>query len=827
MESSLDTNKELSFSDKIKLYSIYLLKKISFYLLILIIAYIIEYSLYKLLLHFLKFLLLAIAFQIILHLLFLRYLILKVAFAGLSFFITRNIQYQRGKMQASYLYRELVILKSSFSLLFDELRPIVELKYFSTLQRNIKSSFIVIKHFYEIFHKMKQKFNELTIDQNNFYEYISNLKNLLDKSEIMKFLNEVIIKLRENKITNINNLTKEKKKKIIERKNTIQKILEVNANSYINYLISQLEDYIGEKYPSYSPRYIRNYFSNLLFASLNQFDVELPSYYIYEQKTLVTKDGNAKLDYIIINNNTGKNQKMKKLMIMCGPNAEPYQIFARNLPLDIYLNKGIDVLCWNYRGYGFSTGTTNFDNLREDIMEIYQEIKKSNIYEKIGVHGISIGGIPSCHLAGNVDDIKLLVSDRNFGQIEYIAKSCKLGKYLVLLYNLLWMQNSRNVENYLNAKGLKIILNDPCDEIVTEEGALKTMISEKLCSEYIYKVNSEDNIIELDNLEGEETLENTNVSINNNNIYNDNQIEIEDDDNNNESNKNNIINKNISLKTHNKSNYNLININTKINHNLKKLKKFTMLDILLSSEKSLFIATLINISNFLNSESPPEIQPNLFDLIHGKITFILQNFRSAGDTLHRITKVNDNEYNQTLFIENFFNNLFIWGTYDKLDDYGSKYTSTEFIEIMIEKNIVLINSFLNSDEINNNRSLNIIKDIEMFYNYLNIIKASIKFIVIKTPKGFVYLNEAEKFENELIKLGRGNLVSLSCGHNGLLSEEENIVFKYYLNKSELFFSDKTKNEYDDNNGNIFNEENNEIEDLDTSFSGLTKSIDDI
>ena len=49
----------------------------------------------------------------------------------------------------------------------------------------------------------------------------------------------------------------------------------------------------------------------MLFASLNQFDVELPSYYIYEQKTLVTKDGNAKLDYIIINHNTGKNQKIK------------------------------------------------------------------------------------------------------------------------------------------------------------------------------------------------------------------------------------------------------------------------------------------------------------------------------------------------------------------------------------------------------------------------------------------------------------------------------------------------------------------------------------
>ena len=829
MDSSLDNNKDLSFSEKIKTYSIFILKKISIYLLILIIAYIIEYLLYKLLLQILKFLLLSIIFQIILHLLFLRYLVLKVAFAGLSFFITRNIQYKRGKMQASYLYRELLILKSSFALLFDELKPIEEIKYFYTLQRNIKSSFIVIKHFYDIFHKMKEKFNELTIDQNNFYEYISKLKNLLEKAEILKFLNDIIIKLREDKITNINHLAKEKKNKILERKNNIQKILEINSNNYTNYLISQLEDYIGEKYPVYSMRYIRNYFSNLLFASLNQFDIELHSYYIYEQKSLLTKDGSAKLDYIIINHNTGKKQKIKKLMIICGPNAEPYQIFARNLPLDLYLNKGIDVLCWNYRGYGYSTGKANFDNLREDIMEIYREIKKSNKYEKIGVHGISIGGIPSCHLAGNVQDIKLLVSDRNFGQIEYIAKSCYLGKYLVFLYNLLFMQNSRNVENYLNAKGLKIILNDPCDEIVTEEGSLKSMISEKLCKEYIYKINSEDNTIELDNLEGEDTLDNTNVSIkNNNNIYNDNQIEIEDDDNNNDSPENNIINKNISLNSYNKSNYNPINLNTKITNNLKKSKNLTMLDILLSSEKNLFISSIINISNFLSSEESSEIQSNLFDFIDTKISLILQNFKSAGDTLHRITKINDNKYNQTLFIENFFNNLFIWGTYDKLDEYGGKYNSTEFIEIMIEKSISSINSFLNSEEIINTKNMKIIKDIEMFYNYLNIIKNEIKLIVVKTPKGFAYLNEGEKFENELNKLGRGNLVTLTCGHNGLLSEEENIVFKYYLNKSELFTDDKEDNEinYINNDNKISDVINNEVEDLDTSFDDLTKTLND-
>ena len=61
-----------------------------------------------------------------------------------------------------------------------------------------------------------------------------------------------------------------------------------------------------------------------------------------------------------------------------------------------------------------------------------------------------------------------------------------------------------------------------------------------------------------------------------------------------------------------------------------------------------------------------------------------------------------------------------------------KYQFTEFIEIMIEKSISSINSFLNSEEIINTKNMKIIKDIEMFYNYLNIIKNEIKLIVVKT-----------------------------------------------------------------------------------------------
>ena len=810
MNSSLDENNELSFSDKLKLYLIYLLKKFCIIILSCLFTIFIEKILFSILSYFLYFSLLAIILQIILHLILLRYLVLKVAFAGLSFFITRNIQYKRGKIQASFILKELSIIKSSFELLFDEIKPVEEIKHFYTLQRNIRNAIIIIKSYWETFHKMKAKFNRLTYEQNLFYEHIHNLKDSLDTSEIINFLNKIIKKLREENTSNINNLLDKDKNEIIRRKNEIKKLLYPNAFSCINCLINQLVDYIGEHYQSYSPRYISNYFSNLLFASLHQFDVELKSYFIYEQKTLITKDGKAKLDYIIINHNTGIKQKIKKLMIICGPNAEPYQIFTRNISLNTYLNKGIDILCWNYRGYGFSTGKANFDNLRQDIISIYEEIKKNYNYDKIGIHGVSLGGIPACHLAGNIKDVKLLVSDRNFGQIENIAKNCFLGNVLVFIYKLLFIPSSNNVENYLNGNGVKILLNDPKDEIVTEEGALKTMISEKICNEFIKIKNFDSEIIELNNIENKYTLEDTNDNINSI----DNQIEIEDDEHNNL--KDNINSNDISLKIKKKSSYDLIHQNSQTDEITKENNNnSSLLDILLSSDKNIFITSLIDISLFLKGEKDQEISdPDLLGFVMNNISEILKSFKSAGDSLYRINEVNNNKYNQTLFIENIFNNLIVWGTYDKLDDYGSVYYSTEFIEIMLDKNINQINTFLNSEIISKIKNTEIIKKINIYYNHLMTIRKRIKYIGIKRGKDFIYLKDGEKFENELIKL-RGNLVSLSCGHNGQLSEEENIVFKYYLNKSELFIDDEKQND----------DKNNEIENLDTSFSELTKSMD--
>ena len=68
--------------------------------------------------------------------------------------------------------------------------------------------------------------------------------------------------------------------------------------------------------------------------------------------------------------------------------------------LKFFLDKGINVMTWNYRSYGRSKGTPGPDNLKEDIEAIYNYMRKEmGITGKIGVYGRSLGGIPSSYIS--------------------------------------------------------------------------------------------------------------------------------------------------------------------------------------------------------------------------------------------------------------------------------------------------------------------------------------------------------------------------------------------------------------------------------------------
>ena len=820
----------MTFFEKIKRYPLYYFLKLCLYSIIILIVYFIEKLLFVIINIIFYFWFISIIIQAILHLWILRYLVLKVEFAGLSFILSRSIEYKIGTREAVFILNELETLNSALNLIFDN-NSVGELKYFSSIQKNIKSASSIIKGYQIIFSKMKAKFN-LSLEQNIFYQNITNLDNFLEESEFLNLLNNIIIQLRQEKIVFLKDLSLKKKKKINNDKKKTEKYVE-NMKLSIKVLRELIQDYIGYNYYFFSPRYIRNFCKNYLFASIQQFDVELDNYYIYQKKQLNTKDGNI-IDYILIKSNNGKenNNGEKNLMIICGPNAEPYQIFSRNILLNKYLSKDIDVLCWNYRGYGFSTGKATFDNLKSDIIEIYDEVKKWKIYKNIGVHGVSIGGVPSCYLAYKKKDICLLVCDRNFGQIEYVIRNYSIGKYLEILYKFLFIPSSRNVEYYYNSNALKIMLYDPNDEIVTEEGSLKTLLSEEFCNKFL-ELNKNDSFISISSDESKAST-----------------IEMETLD----ESKSKMLSKEIKKKNNSKDN--LLNDIISSPSLKNEIKKRTALDILLLGDKNLFINSLINISEALNDKTviykkkscwnqiinlfnnskqesneylhlrEEEFQnlENFSNFAINKISSIFGAFKSAGDNLLKLTKKNS-EYNKILFIENFFNNLFIWGTYEARDDYGSVYHSTEYIDIMLNKVLEMINLFLNCPEIINYKNMDIIKDLETFYDLLMKIKTNFKYLGIVTKNDLVFLSDGNNYEKELIRLGRGNFVWINCGHNGLISNEENMVFKHYLKESNLFKKEKNgeinNNEDNDNDReeDIFNDNINE--ELDTSISNLT------
>ena len=58
-------------------------------------------------------------------------------------------------------------------------------------------------------------------------------------------------------------------------------------------------------------------------------------------------------------------------MLMCNPNACYYEYAVNQSEwLEYYNNLGINVILWNYRGYGFSTKSLSPKNSKQDGVEV-------------------------------------------------------------------------------------------------------------------------------------------------------------------------------------------------------------------------------------------------------------------------------------------------------------------------------------------------------------------------------------------------------------------------------------------------------------------------
>ena len=787
-------------------------------IIILLIFYLIEKIIF-IILTFITFTsLISLPLQILLHFLLIRYIILEIAFSGQNLLISRSIFYNYGKFHASHIYNTLVSFRESLSVFNDIRGLIISLKELNSIKRQFENINFMINSYLDIFNKIKNRFHQLTIDQQIFYNNLNYLKESLNNGNLSKFIDETIKIIEKYEKNSLADLPDEERDNIVSQIShqdsnnlNIQKILVL-----LRILIDQLNDYLGEHYSCFSKRYIRNYLKNKLLGSLEQFQVELNEKFCIEEHQLITKD-KCQIEYIIVKSNP--QSQSKKLMFICGPNGVPYQVFIRNLRFENYLQSNIDILCWNYRGYGFSKGNPSYNRLRSDVLELFDEVKKNFNYERFGVHGISIGGIPCCHLARNRKEIELMICDRNFGRLDNIAQGFRCGKFLFFIYKYFFFQSSDNVDNYINVKCDKVLLNDSKDQIVLDVCSLKTLVAKRLCELYFdCNNNNRNNNNNSNNLN--DSNHNSLIGNYNSNV---NELEILSSKKMNNKNQNIELNNSEQISSNNREN------NLKNKNNI--LPKKTALDKILNSveEKNIFIHSLINISNII-SKDKLEVNPKknciyniinsikknsvqysnlkeeelqntsgIFDFVKDRMLEILDSIQSAGDTLMSLVSFK-NDYIKYIYIDNFFNNMFIWGSflYNRNDE-NIQIHKLKNVKTIFKNTMKLFEEFINSQEIIGYKQLTLVKEINTIYKYFSQITQNLENIGLKTKNGFVKLikedlieennNNNISYEKCLMELNRGNYVSLYCGHNGALSKEEKETLDYFLMKTSFMNSE--------------------------------------
>mmetsp|Transcript_32562 Transcript_32562/g.5897 ORF Transcript_32562/g.5897 Transcript_32562/m.5897 type:complete len:131 (+) Transcript_32562:340-732(+) len=118
-----------------------------------------------------------------------------------------------------------------------------------------------------------------------------------------------------------------------------------------------------------------------------------------QQVTLIS-DSDSKIDCYYIQG--WDNRKSAPTIIYCNPNGGYYEFIYYQLEmLSFYVNNGINIFLWNYRGYGDSEGKPTPDNVAKDGVLVANYIRNLKGTAKIGVHGESIGGLPACYIANN------------------------------------------------------------------------------------------------------------------------------------------------------------------------------------------------------------------------------------------------------------------------------------------------------------------------------------------------------------------------------------------------------------------------------------------
>ena len=622
-------------------------------------------------------------------------------------------------------------------------------KDFVSLYKKIKNNktveqkdIIVIDDFgniingYLYFFKTIKKSGKLSQNQNALYEKLEIIMQTFD--DYHKYLESIN--------NNENNIKEEEKE--ISKENINQYLISFIKKMAFdsNDIKNILSEFICDNHEFFSFKSLYNCFINNDFFNIDQFSILFRKRFNNKYKFFITSD-NQLIDYTIISyeklsdvykkkrkakngeienkENTEKIFLKKNLLFYCNPNGMIYQLFTPDkfLPL---LEGGCDILLWNYRGYGASTGYPTFKNAKMDALELFDYAKKKfTNYNKFGVYGYSVGGGSAIFLA-NQRNLDALICDRNFSSVGDIVKDISyIGVVLYYLLKILNFKYDYNISEYMNSKNkniCKVVLCDPEDEIIPNCASLKSGISTYIIKKYCEerKIKTRENILEIF-LESRDNLSDKFIEA--------------------------LLYISSILKRFNENPFqDLIPEKQKNEKNNKNKKDIGQLNDLL----------LLNISDNITFD-----KKSFKNLLIKTIIKIFNCFKFSSENLEDFKK-KDEKRLKILHINNYFNNFIVWGSISK-DNISEKNGFKN--PFNVKNNILYLNNAINyiddffKDKNTNNLENN--EDYKIIFDNLNIIKYCLQII----------LDKSKYFELEK-RINIGDLIRLNCGHNGNFSKSD-------------------------------------------------------
>lgn len=119
-----------------------------------------------------------------------------------------------------------------------------------------------------------------------------------------------------------------------------------------------------------------------------------------------------------------------------------------------------DVLIWDYRGYGKSTGEVTEENIFSDSEFIYKELSKIYSEDRIILYGRSIGSGPASFLASKFKPKALILETPFYNLIELAKIHLPLVPSFLLQFKF---ENNLYIKNY---QGPIFIIHGTDDEII-------------------------------------------------------------------------------------------------------------------------------------------------------------------------------------------------------------------------------------------------------------------------------------------------------------------------------------------------------------------------